>query len=58
LTIPYYLEHIGDLPSIIEQNQKDTDYYEVESADDRGNPISVKETANQFKRRMIAPRID
>jgi hypothetical protein len=49
------LEHIGDLPPIIDQNQKDTDYYEVESADDRGNPISVKETANQLKTRMIAP---
>jgi hypothetical protein len=46
------LEHIGDLPQAI--TEKDTDFFEIESTDDQGNPASFKESRLQLKNNMAA----
>jgi hypothetical protein len=46
------LEHIGDLPQVI--NQKDTDFFEIQSINEAGNPVSSKESRLQLKNSMAS----
>jgi hypothetical protein len=46
------LEHIGDLPQVV--NQKDADLFEIEGTDGSGNPTSNKESRLQLKNNMAA----